>query len=383
MVSLIIPHNNGGSSRSGRHNTKPVLLNGLRGAKQDPVLHEEVDVAQSAANTRVGGNKGLVPGAELGNLCLMPDARAAVGVDVLWVNLGIKELDDAFPLSLVDAGIPFHVEGPRHKRQAVPDLDRADERQVASEIGATEAQERDEQLDLPAVTAVFSSGGALKGRFEARVQGVDVDELVLFVLAFALENSNGMVNVDDLEPEGNGDVISISGLDEHGGLKSFHPIRELDVSLSYSRSRFLSREADFYQPISTVLVRLDDLPVDDKPASFKSPYEMRNAVADELNDLVLEVRVHDGLFPLGDVVRQHVVLPEFDDVHACSALELGDGLGLRHEALVVESEYDGAAAVLVKVAIDDARELRIQKVRPCLYDICLHELDLPVDERGL
>jgi hypothetical protein len=37
----------------------------------------------------------------------------------------------------------------------------------------------------------------------------------------------------------------------------------------------------------------------------------------------------------------------------------------------------------MKVAVNNTRKLRVQEVRPCLDDICLHELDLPVNEGGL
>ena len=80
-----------------RH-AEAVVLDALRGAGGEPVLHEEIEVAEGAADAGVGGDERLVARAELGDLGLVPDARAAVGVDVLGVDLGVEELDD--PLSL-------------------------------------------------------------------------------------------------------------------------------------------------------------------------------------------------------------------------------------------------------------------------------------------
>ena len=351
--------------------------------RAEPVGHEEVEVAEGAADARVGGDEGLVAGAELGHLGLVPDARAAVGVDVLRVDLRVQELDDALALGLVDAEVAVHAEGLGHQGQRRPDLDGAHEREVAGEVGAREAKQCNEELDLPAVVGpTLPSGRTEEGGLEALVQGVDVDELGVVVLAApALENSDGVVDVHGLEPHGYGDVVAVGGLDEHGGLEPLHPVRELEVGLPNCRRRLGSGRDD--EPLGVVVVGVDGLPINHQPAPLARPHHVRDAVADELDDLVLEVWVHDGLHPRGDVVGQNVLLPEVDELHARPALELRDGLGARHEALVVEGQDHGLAAVLVEVAVDDAGELRVDEVRPRLDALRLHELDLPVDEGGL
>lgn len=170
----------------------------------------------------------------------MPDALAAVGVDVLRVDLRVQELDDALALGLVDGGVALHAEGLGHEGQALPDLDGAHERQVAGEVRAREPEERDEELDLPAVAAALPPGGAVERGLEARVQGVDVDELG-HVLAPTLEDRNGVVDFHGFESQCDGNIVPVGRLDEHGRLEPAHPVGELDVRLPNSGCGFCCR----------------------------------------------------------------------------------------------------------------------------------------------
>jgi hypothetical protein len=134
--------------------------------------------------------------------------------------------------------------------------------------------------------------------------------------------------------------------------------------------------------VVTVDVLDRHLPIDDQPtAARRRQDEPGNVEADELDDAVLEPRVHDGLLPLHrEVVGERAGLVEVDDLDARAPLALGDGLGPGHVALVVEREDHRRAAVEEEVAHDGRGEFGIQEVGPGLHALRLHELDLPVDE---
>ena len=290
---------------------------------------------------------------------------------MLGERLCVQQLDDALSLRHADGVRRLHVEGLYNEWQVVPHALRADEREVAGEVGASEPEQRDEELDLPPRTALTASGCACELLLKKGVHSIDVNVLVSCGRLPRLENPHRGLKFTGLESKGDGDIVSICCLDEHGTLKVPHPECKLDISLpdgGFPVNTAAQHGLDRFRRVSRITILADFEPVNHQGTSrcwwF---YESGHISTYHLDDTVAEALVHDGFFPSRrNVVWQDIHLGELDNLHSRSTLELRDGLGTGNMTPIVESEHHCLAPIVAKMSIYERSELGIDEMGPCL-----------------